>query len=132
MSKSPPSRPSQSGGFALIEVLVSVLIFSLGVVGLMGVQTRALQVSNEAQDRNTAAMLANSITSEMWLVKSTSVDASVLSAWQDQVAQSLPNGEGTVTTSSASNAVVSVTWLPPARSASEPENAFKTSVVIPQ
>lgn len=128
----PTSLTTKSGGFALIEVLVSVLIFSLGVVGLMGLQTRALQVSNEAQDRSTAAMLANTISSEMWLVKSTSVDASVLSAWQEQVAEALPNGEGTVTASSTSNALVSVTWMPPARSASEPENTFKTRVVIPQ
>ena len=57
-----PSRhsPAQQG-FALIEVLVSMLLFSLGVAGLIGMQARALQVSTDAQDRVQAAQLAQSL-----------------------------------------------------------------------
>ena len=105
-----------SRGFALIEVLVSLVIFTLGVVGLVGMQTRALQASTDAQDRNIAALLANSLTSEMWVVKSTAPGDSVVTAWKAQVEASLPNGEGDVMQNTAgTDATISVKWLSPTR-----------------
>lgn len=134
-------RPRSSQGFALIEVLVSLLIFSLGVVGLMGVQARALQTSTDAQDRSRAAMLAQSLSSEMWIIKSTTLKAQVVEAWQEQVKQALPNGEGAVTQNTAGlDATISVKWQAPTRKAADPSSGqkgeaksqFITQVVIPQ
>ena len=134
------TRPSQ--GFALIEVLVSLLIFSLGVVGLMGVQAHALQTSNDAQDRSRAALLAQSLSSEMWVIKSTSLGDSVVSAWKEQVKDALPNGEGDVTqTTAGQDATISIKWLAPSRklagqisgqSGGEAKSQFITQVLIPQ
>ncbi len=131
-----------SRGFALIEVLVSLVIFTLGVVGLVGMQTRALQASTDAQDRNIAALLANSLTSEMWVVKSTAPGDSVVTAWKAQVEASLPNGEGDVMQNTAgTDATISVKWLSPTRKpvssdpanpGGEEKNQFITKVVIPQ
>lgn len=135
-------RPRSSQGFALIEVLVSLLIFSLGVVGLMGVQAHALRTSNDAQDRSEAALLAQSLSSEMWVVKTTNVSASAVTAWQDQVMAALPNGEGTVTQVTAGQeATITIKWLAPSRKLAgqaagqtdgEAKSQFITQVVIPQ
>lgn len=132
---------SSERGFALIEVLVSLVIFSLGVVGLMGMQTRALQASTDAQDRSMAAMLANSATSEMWAIKSTSLSDTAVDAWKEQVSTSLPRGVGEITeNTSGSDATISIKWLSntrkePSTSDStdgEAKNQFITKVVIPQ
>ena len=119
-------------GFALIEVLVSLLIFSLGVVGLVGMQSRALQVGMEAQDRNTAAMLANRMASEMHAYKTTDLSAAAISNWEDQVKAQLPNGEGSVTgNSSGTEATVALSWHSPSRKDTE-KSTYSTKVVIPQ
>lgn len=132
---------SSERGFALIEVLVSLVIFSLGVVGLMGMQTRALQASTDAQDRSMAAMLANSATSEMWAIKSTSLSDTAVDAWKEQVSASLPRGEGEITeNTSGSDATISIKWLSNTRKVKstsdstdgEAKNQFITKVVIPQ
>ena len=132
--------PSERG-FALIEVLVSLVIFSLGVVGLVGMQTRALQASTDAQDRSMAALLANSATSEMWAIKSTTLSGTAVEAWKAQVSESLPRGEGEITANtSGTDATISVKWLSNTRKApsttdstdGEAKNIFVTKVVIPQ
>nr|WP_312986229.1 prepilin-type N-terminal cleavage/methylation domain-containing protein [Comamonas koreensis] len=136
----PNTMPSERG-FALIEVLVSLVIFSLGVVGLMGMQTRALQASTDAQDRSMAAMLANSVTSEMWAIKSTSLGNSAVEAWKEQVSGALPRGKGEITENiSGTDATISVKWLSNTRKAKstsdstdgEDMNQFITKVVIPK
>ncbi|WP_021025700.1 prepilin-type N-terminal cleavage/methylation domain-containing protein [Comamonas sp. B-9] len=136
----PNNMPSERG-FALIEVLVSLVIFSLGVVGLMGMQTRALQASTDAQDRSMAAMLANSVTSEMWAIKSTSLGNSAVEAWKEQVSGALPRGKGEITENiSGTDATISVKWLSNTRKAKntsdstdgEDMNQFITKVVIPK
>lgn len=127
-------------GFALIEVLVSLVIFSLGVAGLIGVQARALQATTDAQDRSQAAMLAQSLSSEMWVIKSTTLTDNTVTAWKAQVSAALPSGEGEVTQNTAGlDATITVKWMPPTRKASttgstdgEAKNQFITQVVIPQ
>jgi len=54
-------------GVALIEALVAVLIFSFGVLGLIGLEASAINFSVDAEDRNRATVLANDIASLMWL-----------------------------------------------------------------
>lgn len=124
-----------------MEVLVSLVIFSLGVVGLMGMQTRALQASTDAQDRSMAAMLANSATSEMWTIKSTTLSDSAVEAWKEQVSGALPRGEGAITqNTSGTDATISVKWLSNTRKVQstssstdgEAKNQFITKVVIPK
>lgn len=42
----------------MIEVLVSLLIFSFGLLGMAGMLARSLTISIDAEDRNRAALLA--------------------------------------------------------------------------
>lgn len=52
---------NRSNGFSLIEVLVSILIISVGVLGLIAMQARAIQYTQDSAQRNTAAMLAEDL-----------------------------------------------------------------------
>lgn len=132
MPQSFPQKPQR--GFALIEVLVSVLLFSLGLLGFIDLQARAISISSDAQDRNRASLLANEIASAMWISGSTAVDDAVLSSWIDKVRSppdgGLPDGEGKVT-SSEKFAAITITWTAPARSKSDASSRFTTTVVMP-
>lgn len=48
---------SKSRGVTLIEVLVAVLILSIGLLGMAGLQARALRGSNSSMQRTQAVML---------------------------------------------------------------------------
>lgn len=55
---------SQSG-FGLIEVLVSVLILAIGLLGLAGLQTQSLKFNNDAFFRSQATLLAMDLADRM-------------------------------------------------------------------
>jgi type IV pilus assembly protein PilV len=52
-------RAKRQTGATLIEILVSVLILSFGMLGLAALQTRALQGNQSSLQRSQAIMLAN-------------------------------------------------------------------------
>ena len=56
---------TQRGAF-LLEALIGILIFSLGVLGIVGLQARAIRFTNDAEFRAEAMYLANSLISQMW------------------------------------------------------------------
>lgn len=53
-------------GFMLLEVLVAILIFAVGILGLVGLQANAVQQSGMAKYRSDAALLANELVGQMW------------------------------------------------------------------
>ena len=60
MRARPPS-PRAVRGFSLVEVLVAIVIFALGILGLMQLQATAVKMSNEARQRAEAAFLADQL-----------------------------------------------------------------------
>ncbi len=62
----PPRASAQRGSF-LLEALISVLIVALGLLGLIGLQARAIQNVDDAQYRAEAAYLANALLGQMWV-----------------------------------------------------------------
>ncbi len=59
------TKRSAEAGFTLIEVLVTVLIMAVGLLGLAGLQLTALQYNHSAYMRSQATMLANDIADRM-------------------------------------------------------------------
>lgn len=51
----------RSHGFSLIEVLVTVLLISIGILGMVAMQARAISYTQDSVQRNTAAMLADEL-----------------------------------------------------------------------
>jgi type IV pilus assembly protein PilV len=129
-------RARTQGGVALLEVLVSILLFSLGILGLIGLQARAISTSIDSEDRNRAALLANEVASSMWMNRSATVPAGVLTAWQTRVGAAteggLPGGLGSVTPVAGvpNSADIRITWRPPSRPTSEPDSVLTTRVTI--
>lgn len=124
-------RPPHQAGFVLMDVLVSILLFSVGVLALMALQTAMTRNQTEAKIRADASYLANELIGMMWgqhvdLSKFTTTDCTTVDLckeWQAKVASALPNGEGKVEASEvvpdpASGAIsadvtVTISWKSP-------------------
>ncbi len=89
-----------SRGFMILEVLIALLIFSLGVLGLVGLQASATKSSGQAQFRAQAVLLADELVGMMWAGDRTnanllnvygpaSTDAG-FTTWKNKVAATLP------------------------------------------
>jgi len=135
-----PSLRRRQVGVSLIEVLVAILIFSFGIIGLIGLQARALQYSTSAEDTSRAALLANDLSSQM--VVSRTIDPAALvpagayAAWQARVADvangGLPNGVGTAIAVNANTITITIRWQPQsaAGAAFNSQNRYVTHVTI--
>lgn len=119
-------------GASLIEVAIVLLLFSVGLIGLVALQARAVQFSVSAEDSGRAALLANEIASVMWARNTVTLPSPVITAWNtrvgDPTAGGLPNGVGSVTVA-GNVARVTVTWRPP-KAPPDEVNRFVTDVVI--
>lgn len=58
--------PRAQSGVMLIEALIALLIFSLGVLGIVGLHSTASKVSGDARYRSEAALMANELIGKMW------------------------------------------------------------------
>ena len=129
-------RTRRQRGVALLEVMVSILLFSIGLLGLLGLQARAISMSVDAEDRNRAALFANEIASSMWLSNSSVVDVDAGSpSWKDRVkdatASGLSKGLVTVTAVTPRSADIQITWKAPQRDDSEQDSRLVTRVTLP-
>lgn len=120
-----------------MEALVSIVIFSFGVLGLLGLEARAINFSLDAEDRNRAALLASEVASTMWLNNTVNLPAATYNALKasakDPTKTGLPGGDLTVvaTPGTTNSADITITWQAPYRSVGELGNALTTRVILP-
>ena len=81
------ARKFRQQGVFLIEALMGILIFSLGILSLVAIQTSAISAQSDAQYRIEAANLADQMMNQIWLNVDRTNLASIqttLSAFQHQ------------------------------------------------
>ena len=65
------SIPAKAGvrqrGATLLEALIGILIFSIGILALVGMQALAIKHMSDAKYRSDAAFFANEIVGQMWV-----------------------------------------------------------------
>ncbi|RZU00522.1 type IV pilus modification protein PilV [Rivibacter subsaxonicus] len=103
-TSSRPRRRPQSG-FMLLEVLVAILIFAIGVLSLVGLQVASIKESTQAKYRADATLLANDLISRMWVTDRSfaTIDAqfdsagpgAAYTAWLPAVQAALPGSAAT-------------------------------------
>jgi len=54
-------------GVMLIEALIGILIFSIGILAMIGMQATAMRATIDAKYRSEASFLANEIIGNMWV-----------------------------------------------------------------
>ena len=60
-----PVRKHQCGAY-LLEALIGILVFSFGILGIVGLQAQAMRFTNDSELRAEAVYLANALISKMW------------------------------------------------------------------
>lgn len=98
--------PRRESGMMLIEALVAILIFSIGILALVGLQATAVKQSTDARFRSDAAALTNDIIAEMWVSDRTTATLNAnfagsagsgganYNAWATRVGAVLPGATG--------------------------------------
>lgn len=66
MSITMKSNAGQRGA-TLLEALIGILIFSIGILALVGMQALAIKHMSDAKYRSDAAFFANEIIGQMWV-----------------------------------------------------------------
>jgi len=59
-------RPIHTSGFTLIEILIALLVLSIGLLGLAAVQVQSLQNSYASYERSMATMQARDLVERLW------------------------------------------------------------------
>ena len=59
------SAPSPQAGFTIIEMLIAVLVISIGLLGMAGLQTTGIQQSHNSYLKTQASMLAYDMADRM-------------------------------------------------------------------
>jgi type IV pilus assembly protein PilV len=121
-------------GVMLLEALIGILIFSIGVLAIVAMQAAAIGYTSDAKYRSDASFLANQIIAQIWLDRGANManttsyaypggTATALSSWITKVNATLPQTAGanapviavTLSGTPASSSTVDVTikWQPP-------------------
>ncbi|BAN35933.1 hypothetical protein SCD_n02124 [Sulfuricella denitrificans skB26] len=112
-------------GSVLLEALIAILIFSMGILALIGMQAAAISNVSDAKYRSDAAFLANQVIGEMWANQpnitsyaygGTGTPPAVLTNWVARVQSTLPGATANAPTIAigANNLVtITVSWQPP-------------------
>lgn len=97
----------QQSGIMLLEALIAILIFSIGILGIVGMQASTIKGSRDAKYRSDAGLLANELIGQMWIgardgatlqtnfqgdgaASVTVADGPTYTAWETRVAATLP------------------------------------------
>jgi len=111
------ARASAQKGVMLLEALVAILIFKLGIIAVMGMQAASISQVTQAKFRTDASYLANQIVGKMWtdipnLASYSSAGYAGRATWNAAVASTLPAGNGIITVV-GTVATVTVQWKLP-------------------
>ena len=88
---------SHQRGSYLLEALIAILIFSFGILGLIGLLASSIRITNDARYRSEAANLAGAMIADMWTMTAAEMDTQFasgggkLTSWQDKARALLPS-----------------------------------------
>lgn len=100
ISRSPTGIRKQAG-MMLLEGLIAILVFSLGILALVGMQGVAVKQVSDAKYRSDASLLASQLIGTMWVSNRTPAalkasfdtatgNSTELTNWKAEVAATLP------------------------------------------
>lgn len=116
--------PTSQSGVMLIEVMIAILIFALGVLGIVSLQAASVSQISDAKYRSDASFLANQLFATMWVSDRTvatlqnnfNTTKPAYLTWKNKVTGVLPgvaSKQPLVTVDNAGIVTVEIYWLPP-------------------
>ena len=142
-----PKHIRDQSGFSLVEVLITVVLVSIGLLGLAGLQLTSVQNSNSSGERFIATTLAQDILERMRANHNRAigpgkvynlemgadpgvggVEGDDLTAWTDALDAALPSGQGAVQVDNTNVATITVQWTD--ASNKNPDDSRAMSLVL--
>ena len=126
-----PSRLKLQHGFTMLEVLISMIVISIGLLGYAGLQAASLKNGHVAYLRSQATIQAHDIVERMRVNRTAAIagDYNVaigssgggsgvagndLTEWKRNLTQGLPSGDGAVTVTGVGaaqgNVEITIQW----------------------
>ena len=127
-------------GIALIEALIAIFLFSLGVLALVGLQAVMSKNVTQAKLRGEASFLANQLIGQMWVDQPnlssyriadgecTTTGYAKCTNWRTAVKQTLPGGVANVTVD-GSAVDITLNWELPGDGAAPSQYQISANVV---
>ena len=112
-------------GFVLVEAMVAILIFSMGVLAIVGLQAAMIKNTSDAKFRADASFIAQQRIGMMWSDPVNTAAGAYLENNTD-ISALLPGGTRTVTQPVAGQFVVTITWQQPG----EGQHSYTTIATI--
>jgi type IV pilus assembly protein PilV len=121
-------RRSSQRGTTMIETLVALLVLSIGLLGVAGLQLTSLRSNRSAHLRSQAQVMAYDITDRMranrttallgtynigmgGTISATGIAGDDLVRWKAAIASSMPSGDGSVAINAATGVVlITIQW----------------------
>ena len=103
-------QPRLSRGFSLLEVLITMIVVALGLLGVAGMQVASIKLADAADIRSKGAVFVNEIAERILTNPSNAAAYAVsltgsvsaapagpdVTAWKASLASSLPQGKGSI------------------------------------
>jgi type IV pilus assembly protein PilV len=125
MKRYPQQQLSKQNGVILLEALIAVLLFSLGVLALAGLQTAMIKNTDDAKYRAEATFVAQQKLGEIWA--NTRNFASLADyILEDEPVSQLPSGKRSVAVNADRVVTVTINWTLPG----SVEHAYTTNARI--
>ena len=120
-----PTLRGQAGS-SMLEALVAILIFSIGVIALMGLQAVSIKNVADSKYRADASFLANQLVGQLWtdipnVPSYIGPTYAPRKAWDDVVKATLPNANTTVAVAGIAT-TITIKWQAPGQD----EHVYKT------
>jgi type IV pilus assembly protein PilV len=122
MPKTPSFKAAQQGA-VLLETLIAILIFSMAVIAIIGVQAVMIKNTSDAKYRADASYIAQQRIGLMW------ADPDNLNSYLEadtDISALLPGGTRSITQPVAGQFTVTITWQQPGES----QHSFTTTASI--
>lgn len=120
-------RQPRSHGFALLEVLIAILIFAFGILGLIGLQSAMTRAQTVAAFRGDASSLASELLGIIWTdianidkydTASGNCDGHARClVWKNKVGSTLAGATPVVTADATGQVTITIRWTVPGEDA---------------
>ena len=144
------TAPRLQSGSLLLEAFMAILIFSMGILAIVGMQTSAVKSSTDAKYRTQASLLANELIGQMWVSDRTQAtlqtnfqggagtDGPLYTNWYSNVQAALPGAAANPPTVAiapgadplTSVVTIAVRWKAPSEPPTDPPHRFAVTAQI--
>ncbi len=125
--------PAIQVGSVLLESLIAVLIFFVGLIALVGISSQAIDLVGESKSRSDASYLADELIGELW-TNTASIGTFESSAeftnWQDRVRSLIGPAASATMTPNGNQLTIVISWPDKRSSSTSATHRYETTAVV--